>query len=49
MIKMERTFRATPSPNGKIVKVFPFPKEDGDRSFVNTIGYNRGWLKDPFR
>jgi len=40
--------RATPSPNGKIVKVFPFPKEDGEQVIVNTIGYNRGWLKIRF-
>ena len=37
--------RAAPSSNAKMVKVFPFPKEDGEQVIVNTIGYDNGWLK----
>jgi hypothetical protein len=40
--------RSASSPNAKIVKVFPFPKEDGEQVIVNTIGYDSGWLKIRF-
>jgi hypothetical protein len=43
--KKGTNIRATPSLNAKIVKVFPFPKEDGEQVIVNTIGYDGGWLK----
>ena len=43
--KTGTNIRATPSTNGKVVTVFPFPKEDGEQVIVDTIGYDNGWLK----
>ena len=37
--------RATPSPKGKVVKIFAFPKDDGEQVMLETIGYDSGWLK----
>lgn len=37
--------RATPAANGKVVKIFPFAKENGEQAMVNIIGYSGGWLK----
>lgn len=37
--------RATPSTKGKVVKVFPFPKEDGEQAMLDIVGYSSGWLK----
>ncbi len=37
--------RATPAANAKVVKIFPFAKEDGEQAMVDIIGYSGGWLK----